>query len=410
MIFDYAKTLQISGEELDRWEERINKINNKLSDHYYGERLGKTLLVGSVGRGTAIAKTSDYDIIFMLPQEVYARFDNYKTNGQSELLQEIKDIISELHPNTEIKADGQVVDVKFGDGTVELVPAFEQPDGNFKFPDSHGVGSWKITKPRPEISKADSLDKNTSGIYRCLCRMMRQWKNYVGFSFKGLLIDTLVCNYLESIDSYASKSELDMLKGLYEYLSQEDKSKSYWLALGSNQQIHNNDQGKFIYKASQALKAFNDDENREEILRKLFGYNQSKNKAPNEEFAENKFDIDIQYDIRIDCTVTQDGFSPKKLSDYLRLKIRISRNKSLMFEVVSSNIPQSLPIKYYWKVRNVGRYSAGRERGEIIKGEKKHIEHSDFTGNHYVECYAVLDNIVVAKTHIDVPIDTVDGV
>lgn len=79
-------------------------------------------------------------------------------------------------------------------------------------------------------------------------------ENYVGFSFKGLLIDTMVCNYLESNENYTDKSELDILKGLFEYLSREDKNKSYWLALGSNQQINNNDNGKFIYKASQALK------------------------------------------------------------------------------------------------------------------------------------------------------------
>lgn len=111
MVFDYARSLQISQEELDEWLNRINKINNKLSDYYYEQRLRKTLLVGSVGRGTAIIKTSDYDVIFVLPQEAYIRFDSYETNGQSALLQEVKGIISELYPRTEIKADGQVVDV-----------------------------------------------------------------------------------------------------------------------------------------------------------------------------------------------------------------------------------------------------------------------------------------------------------
>lgn len=410
MVFDYARSLQISQEELDEWLNRINKINNKLSDYYYEQRLRKTLLVGSVGRGTAIIKTSDYDVIFVLPQEAYIRFDSYETNGQSALLQEVKGIISELYPRTEIKADGQVVDVFFDDGKIELVPVFKQPDGSFKFPDSHDGGKWKITKPVPEIEKATSLDNSSSGIYSCLCRLIRQWKNYVGFSFKGLLIDTMVCNYLESNENYTDKSELDILKGLFEYLSREDKNKSYWLALGSNQQINNNDNGKFIYKASQALKKINDSNGEEELLRELFGYNQFKNKAPDEEFIENKFSIDIRYDMSIDCVITQNGFLPRRLSEYLQSRLRITKNRSLMFEIVSSSIPRDLPVKYYWKVRNVGPHSVGRERGEIFKGEEKQKEHSDFTGSHYVECYAVLNNIVVARDRIDVPIDIENGV
>ena len=410
MVTDYAKTLKIAEEELDTWRDRISKINNKLSEYYYEERIDKTLLVGSVGRGTAITKTSDYDVIFILPQEVYSRFDSYESNGQSALLQEVKNIISELYSSTEIKADGQVVDVSFGDGTIELVPAFEQSGGSFKFPDSHDDGSWKITKPIPEINKASSMESGSLGIYGCLCRLMRQWKNHVGFSFKGLLVDTMVCNYLESDDGYASKSELDLLKGLYEYLSQEDKDKSYWLALGSNQQIDNDDKGRFVYKASQALKKFDDDNSEEEILSELFGYNQSKSKAPDEEFIENKFDIDIRHNIKLDCEVTQDGFLIRKLSEYLQLKWKIKKDKSLKFEIVNSSIPRDLPIRYYWKVRNVGRYSTGKERGKIFEGKKKHTERSDFNGNHYVECYAVLNNVVVARDHIDVPIDVESGV
>lgn len=94
----------------------------------------------------------------------------------------------------------------------------------------------------------------------------------------------------------------------------------------------------------------------------------------------------------------------------MQSRLRITKNRSLMFEIVSSSIPRDLPVKYYWKVRNVGPHSVGRERGEIFKGEEKQKEHSDFTGSHYVECYAVLNNIVVARDRIDVPIDIENGV
>ena len=93
MIIDYAKTLERSEEEIIKWENRIIKINNKLCDKYYLERDNYSILVGSVGRGTAITKTSDYDVLFKLPQSLYTKFDKYESNGQSQLLQEIKNII-----------------------------------------------------------------------------------------------------------------------------------------------------------------------------------------------------------------------------------------------------------------------------------------------------------------------------
>ena len=44
-------------------------------------------------------------------------------------------------------------------------------------------------------------------------------------------------------------------------------------------------------------------------------------------------------------------------------------------------------------------------RGEIIKDGEKHHEVSEFHGPHYVECYIVKENVCVAKTRINVPIE-----
>ena len=51
------------------------------------------------------------------------------------------------------------------------------------------------------------------------------------------------------------------------------------------------------------------------------------------------------------------------------------------------------------------------EKKDMIRGQiEKHVgnhkqEHSDFFGNHYVECYIIKDNECVAIDHIDVPIE-----
>lgn len=65
--------------------------------------------------------------------------------------------------------------------------------------------------------------------------------------------------------------------------------------------------------------------------------------------------------------------------------------------------------KFYftWKVRNYGTEARAAEclRGRIIKGERTHTETTKYTNmHHYVECYAVVDNIVIARAKVVVPI------
>nr|WP_248279684.1 DNA polymerase III subunit delta [Streptococcus pneumoniae] len=45
----------------------------------------------------------------------------------------------------------------------------------------------------------------------------------------------------------------------------------------------------------------------------------------------------------------------------------------------------------------------------FFSGKIKYHEDSQFKGDHYVECYAVLDNTVIARDRITVPIDPLCG-
>ena len=69
-----------------------------------------SLYVGSYGRGTAI-DTSDIDILLELPRSEYDRYDIYKGNGQSRLLQAVKTAIQTSYPRSDVRADRQVVKV-----------------------------------------------------------------------------------------------------------------------------------------------------------------------------------------------------------------------------------------------------------------------------------------------------------
>lgn len=424
---DFCCKLVSDDEEIQRWKDRIKKITKKLNKEYYDSDsdVDNCLVVGSVGRTTAIHNVSDYDIIFELPSNKYTQYDHYSGNGQSALLQEVKNVIQSLHRTTNIKGDGQVVAISFTDGVIELVPAFRKPDDNFKHADSRNGGSWKTTKPLPEIQKVADLSNETNGHYINLCRIMRSWKNQIGFKFKGLLIDTMVKNFIDK-DSQRKKVTYDKyyctLVDLFEFLSNQDKECSYWNALGSNQQIYNTDNGKFISKAKKAynkLKDVGEDESEaiaemQKLLGKDFASNSSEEEPTNkEEWPEDKFSVDILYDIELDYTISQKGFRTKTMKDFMRNNYKLKSKKDLNFFIKKSNIPEEVrsQVKWYWKVRNVGSEAIKRkcERGNIFKGTSKHHEPTSFSGDHYVECYAVIDDVLVAKNRAKVPIDISKG-
>lgn len=425
----------LEATNISEMEITVGEIAKKLNKNYYNLDSDKTshmYIVGSVGRETAIKGVSDLDILFDLPVEVFKRFDAYKEKKQSSLLQEVKNVLKARYPNTDISGDGQVVVIKFNKYTIELVPGFKQSDDRFKYPDTNNGGSWKYTDPLPEISESKKTAEDTDNNFKYIANMLRAWKNKQGFKFGGLLIDTITYKFLNEKTDYRNigfDSYLDMTQALFEYIKDLNKDQSYWYALGSNQQVYNCDNGKFITKAEKAYKKIKDltanssDVNKK--LRQVFGtqfpkkvtaenraYTSSYNQKyynDTEEFIEDYFTVDIKYNISIDCKITQDGFRPMLLKKLLRDKMFLAIKKHLEFYIDSmdSEIKKEAPYDIYWKVKNEGQEAIKRDciRGQIKRTNTKFInESSDFIGEHYVECYIVKDGICIAKDHIDVPI------
>ena len=109
-------------------------------------------------------------------------------------MQAVKNSIKNRYSATDVSGDGQVVVVSFSDSMrFEVVPAFENTDYSFTYPDSNAGGKWKITNPRPEIESININNILTNGNLVNLCRMTKVWKTYWNVPMGGLLIDTLAC-------------------------------------------------------------------------------------------------------------------------------------------------------------------------------------------------------------------------
>ena len=406
----------------DRYGEITCALNKKFRDTE--SKTANTLQVGSYGRHTAIKGISDLDMLYMMPK---SEWDSYKEGGQSKLLSDAAAAIRARYPKTTVRVDRLVVQAVYSNFTVEAQPVFEQDDGSFKYPDTYNGGSWKITKPREEIQAMSEFVAEKNNNLRRLCKMARAWKNKHGVGIGGLLIDTLAHNFLKSTSEYDDKSYLYydyMSRDFFAYLKDLPKQ-DYFAALGSGQRVKvkKNFQRKakkaheLCLKAIEAEGKDNQNDKWRAVYGRLFPAAEKVEKAAltdrvghsvrmTEEFPEDVFaTIDIRNNIRIDCQVEQDGFRPASLREMLRDHALLKPRKKLTF-TVETDIPGSYGL--FWKVLNRGQEAINRDciRGQIVadEGHKKNVERTNFKGDHVVECYALVDGVVVATDRIHVPI------
>ncbi|MGL0959370.1 nucleotide-binding domain-containing protein [Vibrio vulnificus] len=403
---------EIIGNRYDRITKALNKqFRNSLS------KKDNTLQVGSYGRYTGIKGISDLDMLYIMPDSKWATYE--KDPGQ--LLKDTKSAILATFPRTKVKVDTLVVVVQYKNFKVEVQPVFKEEDGSFKYPYTRGGKPWRITKPKDEMKAMTEVNEAKNENLRPLCKMARAWKNKHGVAMGGLLIDTLAHNFLNGTSVYDNKGPShydEMCRDFFKYLSELPKQ-DRWNALGSNQHVKVKKNFQRAAKKAYELCVEAIKDNNNEKWRKVFGrcYPQSaENLAAivksrqtwldTEEFIDDKYHIDIRYHMTIDCDVSQNGYREYSLSHMLRHFIPLRAKKSLSFRVSEIDVPEPFLLK--WKVLNRGSEAERRDciRGQILDdaGYGNHSESTTFSGEHSVECYAIKDGVVVARSEITVPI------
>lgn len=423
---EFLNNIRISQGTAEDISYRYGRITKALNQEFRDtdSRTANSLQIGSFGRYTGINGISDLDMLYILPASKWV--DYYKFGGQTKLLQDTKASISSTYSSSEIKVDRCVVTVKFFDSHIDVQPVFEIENQDYKYPDTYGDGAWKITRPRKEMDAMVEFEGNKNRNLRRLCKMARSWKNKHGVCMGGLLIDTLAYNFFKSIDDYNSTSFAyydEMCRDFFKYLFDQPKEQKEYGALGSKQRVKV--RKSFRRKAKKAydlaLEAIDasTDKIKHDKWRDIFGKEFPKyesedmearsineNYSNTEEFIESSYQVDIRFDLKIDCEVKQSGFKEGSLRDFLQRKIRLRPFKSLNFFIERNEVPPPYEIK--WKVTNRGEQAIKRNciRGQIIKDEGSGMrnERTSFRGSHFVECYIIKNNVVVAKDVIDVPI------
>ncbi len=180
-----------------------------LSRHYWGGPLTwpsiNAVSAGSWDKGTRVRTVSDLDLIFLLPWTVYWRFESRQGNKQSDLLQEVKNVLTLSYPNTDIKCDGPTIIMDFSTYKVEIAPGFidfssptyiNDPSFLVKLCDTNAGGRYKQAAPAAERSQLTRYNTAWNGDLIALVRMAKIWKKNCNVPIKSFYLEQLGIAFL----------------------------------------------------------------------------------------------------------------------------------------------------------------------------------------------------------------------
>ena len=194
----FHQNLRLTDSQLDEGRAHHSGVRRSLNGHYYGTSslTANSFLIGSWGKHTKTRPPRDIDLYFILPNDVYQRFEAVQGNKQSALLQEVRRVLQVTYPNTELRGDGQVVVVGFNRMSVEVVPAFLLSSGHYWICDTHEGGRFKIADPKSEREYIGILDREYNGNLRALIMMMKAWQNHCNVRLKSFCIELVSADFL----------------------------------------------------------------------------------------------------------------------------------------------------------------------------------------------------------------------
>jgi len=192
--------------QLEDYKTKIRDLMTCLNQHYWPViRLGDIthILGGSWANGTQARPGSDIDLIYLLPWELQQRFQNRGGNIQSQILQDVRNVLLPSYPRTDIKGDGPTVVINFDSIKIEIAPVFRYvstpiADASFQALVCHtrDGGSYKSTAPIAESQQVQRFDAATNGNLTALVRMAKTWKRVCNVPIKSIGLQHIAMSFL----------------------------------------------------------------------------------------------------------------------------------------------------------------------------------------------------------------------
>lgn len=443
----YKKHVILSRKEQKKLFEKKNLNLDRLVDgliEYNEENKTNYVMADSVVQGSVAMSTvtqneeNDYDI------DVAIIFDKDDIpSGTTKMKNVIVNALKKKCKKFKVEPEAKTncVRIVYSDGyhiDFAIYRRFKDDKDEYKY--EHCGSEWRARDPRTITKWFIEQNKEKSHNLRTVVRLLKMFcKSRSDWKMPGGLIQSVLANEqfqsYERIDEmfyYTLKAIRDRLSDNKEVYNPTDENQDLKLIKTDETKMNNLCNRLTIYLAKldilftddctdkQAMEAWNTFFNHsywsdeiEKLAEATIVVNKSfaneldesdYNYRETEEFIEYMFLFEKRYQLHIDCQITQDGFRPAYLRDFLRKKYWLSPQKKLEF-YIRTDTPQ--PYDIYWKVKNKGIVANQKDciRGQIVKtNSPSHQEYTSFKGEHFVECYIVKNGVCVARDRINVPI------
>lgn len=420
---------EISPQEPQR--KFVTRIYNS-----FEELLGKsnTLQIGSYPRFTAIRPLHDLDILLTLGD--WNEAEAWQKCPLSQL-KEVKDCIdknykspySDLQFQVSLQTHSVTIVFKKNEEeifNVDIVAAFAHGLNEFSLPMymvpeivnlqqknrsqkyselrfSEKTMNWIPSDPRGYIEAASKLNKENPD-FRLTVKIVKAWKNNCGedFPLKSFHLEQIITGAFLRNDYEIFDAVFDFFISLPKFIENpqiKDRADNSKFIDQYVSDINNTEKAMIKEARDYVLCGLENFQSGDSVADLISGKRYKR--LPSEQFL---FDFGIQTltepekTIEITSTVLEapGGFRPFELNK----NGQVEEGRKINFQSRARNLSPSL-IK--WKVKNDN--SSPEQRGEISDWQPlNNPEKTAYHGKHFVECYAILDDICIAKSRQDVTI------
>lgn len=443
-------TVNLNQDRINRLQGRVDAIDNFIASSNFAPAYLDLIPAGSWAHRTIIKPvasndTFDADVLLHLVEQPSWQAKDYLTQLHTTFRgsSTYKDMVGQ-EPKT------RCVRVDYADDFhIDVVPYLERHSSNFvtNRKDPPSSGSFELSNPEAFTAWVDERQRITNGSFIKVVRLMKYLRDYKNtFSCKSIILKTLLgdgISHVEAIQDPQCYGDLPtalmtITKKMAGRLPTTMPAVLDPGGTGDNFTDRYRDEWNYsnfrecmIRYASriEAAHAETDRAKSISLWREIFGdgfksgvtlaKSAAESLRASEPWTGESFidqppfgfpmRLDVRYRLKIEGRVTglrvgqytrTNGFRQFTLSTHGN---RVPKNRNIKF-TAATNVPR--PYSLYWKVRNGGPEAgeAHQLRGEIKLdgGYGTKVEPTAYAGYHYVECYVVKDDVVIASDRQDV--------
>lgn len=419
---------------IQRLKDGLKEYNEENNTSY---SIVETCVQGSVAMSTVVQnEDGDYDIDVAVVFDKSALGDKGAHATRNLVANALKRKTKQFNTEPEVKTS--CVRIKYADGYhIDFAVyrryydywnecwAYEHAGSDWTKRDLRGLNEWFKTQNDNSGGKLRKVVR----LSKMFCKSRKSWKNMPSGLLQTVLCDEKLQESYERIDElfyYTMKEIVNRLESYTSVSAPVDDGRDLTPRNLDTQRM-TNWKNRLKSKLEDLDVLFKDDCSKSDALQAWYGFfnhddwNEQISEAAsyslkpisksvcafvdNEQYIEELYPVKLTYYCKVSCIVSGNGWRPKPLTELLSiLKRYLPHNFEIRCTMDYTNCPQ--PYNIFWKVKNVGPEAARRNqiRGQIFEKGTCIVEHSNFFGNHYIECYIVKNGVCVARERINIPI------